>query len=85
MKTHHVASAMLGLMWLLLIPPGGPNGPLNPGAPLSKWHRYRNRRFNSEETCKSVVKRIHSKNVRDAAICISSDDPRLKADARPTP
>jgi hypothetical protein len=39
MKTHHTAAlALVG--WYLMTPPLGPNGSIDPNAPLSRWEEF---------------------------------------------
>ena len=92
MKPRHAAAlALVG--WYLMLPPierGGSGGqfwvPAN--EPLSMWST--DRTFNSEDECNSALAdlkqpRTYSGNAEQAqdmqrqrAICVSTDDPRLK-------
>jgi hypothetical protein len=92
MKLHHAAALVL-VGWYLFLPPTSPDHSVDTKAPLSLWFKA-NHRFSSLSECKKVkqqlvdlhIKPYSSEHEREkaegemAAICVSSDDPRLKGD-----
>jgi hypothetical protein len=89
MKRHSAALALVG--WFLFLPPSYADHRIDTKAPLSLWLKA-NRKFPSLSECQRVkqglinlhVKPYASEHEREkaegemAAICVSSDDPRLK-------
>ena len=92
MKPFHAAALVL-VGWYLFLPRLSPDHSVDTKAPLSLWFKA-NRKFSSLSECKKVkqqlvdlhVKPYSSEHEREkaqgemAAICISSDDPRLRGD-----
>ena len=83
MKLRHTAAlALVG--WYLMLPPAGQASLCDPDAPISRWKIVRS--FDRADDCKDVyvrgVKTYEGQKDRSecakAALCIASDDPRLK-------
>jgi hypothetical protein len=90
MKPHHTAAlALVG--WFLFLPPSYPDHRVDTNAPLSLWFKAHHE-FASQAECQQVKQRLVDLHVKPyvdeherekaqgemAAICVSSDDPRLK-------
>jgi hypothetical protein len=89
MKGHTTALALLA--WFLFLPPSYADHHPDTKAPLSLWFKA-NHRFSSLSECQKAkqdlvelhVKPYSSEHEREkaegemAAVCISSDDPRMK-------
>jgi hypothetical protein len=87
MKLRNAAAlALVG--WYLMMPPLGPDGRIQKYAPLSQWEISSS--YDSADDCEKVrlvasgwmpganeKKTAHTPR-GDAAICVASDDPRLK-------
>jgi hypothetical protein len=67
---HSAALALLG--WYLMLPPVTSDGRTQKDAPLSRWYIFSS--FETKEECEQV-RQVSSAS----AICVASDDPRLKA------
>jgi len=77
--------------WSLLVPPDLPNSSqANTSVPLSQWINSADDEYDTQEQCESdleharqqrkhVGARLNAK-ADEASQCVSSDDPRLKAD-----
>jgi len=92
MKRRHAVALAL-VTWYLFLPPSYPDHSVDTGAPLSRWFKPK-LEFVSRSQCLKVkqtlvglhVKPYTSEHEREkaqgemAAICVSSDDPRLKGD-----
>jgi hypothetical protein len=89
MKPCHVAALAL-IAWYLFLPPSYPDHGVDTKAPLSLWFKA-NHTFKSLSECQQVKRELlelhvppyKSEHEREkaqgerAAVCISSDDPRL--------
>lgn len=70
MKLSHAAAlALVG--WYLMLPPVSSDGRIQKDAPLSDWYIFSS--FDTKEACE---KERQVSGV--SAICVASDDPRLK-------
>ena len=81
-------------VWYLVVPPNLPrSSEVDTSAPLSHWIRLGYHEYNTQEQCEDdledsrqqmshVGARINAKAF-EASQCVSSDDPRMKADQPP--
>jgi hypothetical protein len=70
MKARHAAAlALVG--WYLMLPPVISDGRTRKDAPLSRWYIFSS--FETKEECEQVRQAS-----TPSAICVASDDPRLK-------
>ncbi len=79
---HAAALALVG--WYLMVPPEPPpDGMSDPSTPLSRWHTIGS--FDCAQACERIRAAAIEKEPRKLrraaeqnALCIASDDPRLK-------